>query len=95
MAADKHIFRTGELIAKSGVYRVVHANHRLPHEVTLTAGHTFPRCAKCADAVQFELIHAATEMMHEHGFHIVLYELPVEENEQPCRTESPKNKLPM
>jgi hypothetical protein len=95
MAQAKRIFRTGEPIIKSGVYRVVHAIHRVPHEVTLLTGQIFPRCSKCADSVQFELIHAATEMPHEGGFHIVLYELPVEENESPGNTEFPEDKPPI
>lgn len=39
-------FRTGEPIPESGIYRVIHKAHRLPHEVTLVWGQAFPRCAK-------------------------------------------------
>jgi hypothetical protein len=68
-------FRTGELIPESGIYRVIHEAHRLPHEVTLFSEQRFPRCAKCKDAVKFELIHAATDLLNEHGFRIYWYEL--------------------
>lgn len=47
---------TGQEVPKSGVYRVVHAEHRLPREVVLIAGNKFPRCGKCAIVVSFELI---------------------------------------
>lgn len=83
MPGNKPIFRTGEAIPESGIYRVIHKAHRVPHEVTLLSGHNFPRCSKCKDAVQFELIQAATELFHEHGFRVQLYELPVEECENP------------
>jgi hypothetical protein len=89
MAGNKSIFRTGEAIPESGIYRVIHAAHRVPHEVTLLSGHDFPRCSKCKDSVQFELIQAATELLHEHGFRVQLYELPVEECEN---SECSKNK---
>ena len=92
MPGNKPIFRTGEPIPESGIYRVIHKAHRVPHEVTLLSGQNFPRCAKCQDSVQFELIQAATELLHEHGFHVQLYELPVEECEHPNAADCPKNK---
>lgn len=90
MPGNKPIFRTGEAIPESGIYRVIHKAHRVPHEVTLLSGHNFPRCSKCKDAVQFELIQAATELLHEYAFRVQLYELPVEECENP---DCSKNKL--
>ena len=47
---------TGQEVPNSGVYRVEHAEHRLPREVVLIAGNKFPRCGKCTAAVNFELI---------------------------------------
>jgi hypothetical protein len=70
-------FRTGAQIPESGIYRVIHKAHRLPHEVTLVWGQAFPRCAKCRDAVKFELIRAA-ELLNEHAFRVYLYELDEE-----------------
>jgi hypothetical protein len=32
----------------------------------------FPRCSKCKDSVKFELIHAATDSLKEHGFRVYL-----------------------
>jgi hypothetical protein len=75
MRGQKLLFRTGELIPESGIYRVIHDAHRLPHEVTLFSDQAFPRCSKCKDAVKFELIHAATDLLNEHGFRVYLYEL--------------------
>jgi len=78
-------FRTGESIPRSGVYRVFHRKHRLPHEVTLLREEEFPRCAKCQDAVTFQLLKAAQEPMEAaraRSFRVRLYELPVEEAEE-------------
>lgn len=52
-------YGTGQAIPKSGIYTVFHAQHRLPHEVTLLEGETFPRCAKCGNLVEFVLDQSA------------------------------------
>lgn len=67
-------YRTGLKIPKSGIYKVTHSRHRLPHEVTLIAGETFPRCSNCGSNVQFELIRPAE--LDRDKSHIVVYELP-------------------
>jgi hypothetical protein len=79
MRKKRLTFRTGEKILQSGIYRVVHRKHRLPHEVTLVRDQSFPRCAKCQDGVQFQLIRGVRMLEDEHEFstRICLYELPV------------------
>ena len=69
------MYRTGQAVPESGIYRVVHGEHRLPHEVTLLKDQTFPRCAKCADLVEFEPLALAPTLGERRG-QIVLYELP-------------------
>ena len=79
------IFRTDEMVSQSGIYRVRHRKHRLPHEVTLFRDQQFPRCAKCQNAVTFELVRAGnTEPDGARGLSspIRLYELPVLDDEQ-------------
>jgi len=49
-------FRSGEAVGTSGVYRVVHYQHRLAHEVTLIQGGVFPPCMRCGTQVLFELL---------------------------------------
>jgi hypothetical protein len=75
-------FRTGERITRSGVYRVIHRKHRLPHEVTLLRDQVFPRCAKCHDQVKFQLVRGVqlSEGEREFSTHIYLYELPALED---------------
>ncbi len=67
-------YNTGQVVPESGVYRVSHADHRLPHAVTICKDEIFPRCAKCADLVTFELIRALDcpftyEPMHVYELH--------------------------
>jgi hypothetical protein len=52
-------YLTGHEVVDSGIYRVTHAQHRLPHTVTICKGEMFPRCAKCDNRVTFELVHEA------------------------------------
>jgi hypothetical protein len=78
MGEQQVTFRTGERITQSGIYRVSHRKHRLPHEVTLLINQSFPRCAKCGDAVKFQLVRGVKLQPIENGAaHICLYELPV------------------
>ena len=79
-------FETGSVVSESGIYRVIHAAHRLPHEVTLLTGGTFPRCSKCADLVTFELVRAAPAMFQYEPLH--LYELPVVEEDEANAAEA-------
>jgi hypothetical protein len=75
------MFRTGEMVPKSGIYRVTHLRHRLPHEVTLLAGQNFPRCSRCKSAVQFQAVRYARAVNSDPTFRIVIYELPVLEED--------------
>ena len=72
-------FKTGAVIPATGIYRVSHSAHRLPHEVTLVQGQTFPKCQKCADAVAFRLVRQLTyhAVIRELTWRVALYELPV------------------
>jgi RNA polymerase-binding transcription factor DksA len=81
--------RTGLEIQQTGIYRVHHDNHRLPHEVTLLKGESFPRCSQCGSAVEFELLKAAPEIDLAAGFRVVLYELPSQDDtEEKANAES-------
>lgn len=71
------IFRVGETIQETGIYRVFHCRHRVSHEVTLLSGERFPRCSVCGDKVHFELLRCVAEMISDGllwGVH--LYEIP-------------------
>jgi hypothetical protein len=53
-------YKTGEIVPYSGIYQVAHAEHRLPHEVTLLRANAFPPCSKCGNNVVFKLLRAVT-----------------------------------
>ena len=55
-------FRPGDRATATGVYRVTHVRHRMPHELTVLEGEVLPSCKKCKDKVRFELIHAAPRL---------------------------------
>ena len=79
MRSKGAVFQTGEKIPMNGIYRVIHHQHRLPHEVTLLRDEEFPKCAKCQDAVKFELVYGvdSNDVQNELSTRIRLYELPV------------------
>jgi hypothetical protein len=68
--------KTGWQVPYSGIYRVYHKEHRLPHQVTLLKENSFPACAKCKEAVHFELVMGIAEPSTKFGFRVTLNELP-------------------
>jgi hypothetical protein len=67
-------YGVGQIIPASGIYGVHHVQHRLPLEVTLLAGHSFPPCEKCDGQVSFQPLLLAPEW---HGtMNVVLNSLP-------------------
>jgi|SRR5437588_12692534 len=83
MNTARSTFRTGEQIPESGIYQVIHREHRLPHEVTLLRDEIFPKCAKCHDAVVFELVRGVALAEEQESQQIRLYQLPTLDDEQP------------
>ena len=76
------LYKSADTIPESGIYRVIHAEHRLPHEVTLIAGQSFPPCAKCHEEVRFELLRDLPELARERRGSVSLYSLPVLDDEE-------------
>jgi hypothetical protein len=74
-------FLCGQRIPESGIYRVVHRNHRLPHEVTLLSDQLFPKCTRCEDSVYFELVRSAPDVTLM-PFKVALYALPASDEEE-------------
>lgn len=75
MGFNGQIYETGAPVPETGIYRVVHSTHRLPHEVVILRGQRFPKCQRCAESVLFELVHAAPDLFR-HTIDIT-YELAV------------------
>ncbi|HET9838083.1 MAG TPA: hypothetical protein VFR84_07600 [Candidatus Angelobacter sp.] len=53
------------MVPKAGIYKVSHAQHRLPHKATFKANETFPTCHKCDTAVRFQLLNPVEEEEQE------------------------------
>ena len=81
LSTAKKQFRCGEKIVESGIYRVIHHKHRLPHEVTLLRDQLFPKCVNCDDSVYFELVRCAPDIALA-PFKVALYALPVSDEEE-------------
>ena len=65
------LFKPGEWIPYSGVYRVIHHEHLHTHEVTCVSGETFPQCRQCSDQVRFALLSAARSIKKHSMFSAV------------------------
>jgi hypothetical protein len=76
------LYKSSDPIPVSGVYRVIHAQHRLPHEVTLIAGQTFPPCAQCHAEVRFEMVRELPSLSRERRGNVSLYSLPVLDDDE-------------
>jgi len=69
-------FISGQRVPASGIYQVRHAEHRLPHEVTLLRDQQFPPCARCGTAVHFKVVRLIAAL-DDRSENIVLNVLPV------------------
>lgn len=65
---NEEVFRPGDRVPCSGVFRVEHREHRESHEATLAVGGRFPRCSVCADGVQFRLVREAADLKSDDDF---------------------------
>lgn len=55
----------GETAAVTGVYRVVHVEHRADHEVIAISGDMLPACRACKGAVRFYLQRSIDYVTHD------------------------------
>jgi hypothetical protein len=58
----------GAIAPRSGVYRVHHYAHRMPHLVTVTVGTVLPECKRCGDKVGFAPMIAAESIENDVDF---------------------------
>ena len=49
----------------SGIYSVLHLDHRSPHEVLAIQGEEFPTCRVCKTEVRFLVAHLLPHMTHD------------------------------
>lgn len=80
------LYKSSDSIPATGIYLVIHEEHRLPHEVTLIAGQVFPPCARCHAAVRFQLVRELPDLARERRGSVSLYALPVLDDEEDSST---------
>ncbi len=62
--------KPGEKTPESGVYRVIHHEHRPEHMVTLFKGEPLPPCSQCGEGVRFELVRSAGTVHEDEDFRV-------------------------
>jgi hypothetical protein len=67
MSAEK-TYRAGEQVPNTGLYRVFHYQHRMPHDVVVSQGSLFPPCSKCGNRVMFKLSNSADPLSEDQDF---------------------------
>jgi hypothetical protein len=60
-SSGKSRYLPGDAVPQSGVYRVLHKEHRAAHENSFLKGQRFPECKRCKKDVRFEFLQG------EHG----------------------------
>jgi hypothetical protein len=65
------IFKPGELVRESGVYRIFHERyHTTVHDVLCICGERFPKCNQCGEGVHFQLMTAYQRINDDSYFRI-------------------------
>jgi hypothetical protein len=61
-------YRAGQPVPCTGLYRVSHYQHRLPHDVFITQDRLFPPCRRCGERVSFKLSASANSLLTDQDF---------------------------
>ncbi|HLZ00148.1 MAG TPA: hypothetical protein VKT33_13900 [Candidatus Angelobacter sp.] len=61
-------YHAGQPVPCTGLYRVNHYQHRLPHDVFITHDRLFPPCRKCGERVTFRLSTTANSLFADLDF---------------------------
>jgi len=66
MAED--VFKPGDSVPRSGIYKVMHYQHRMPHDTVVTDHHPFPMCRVCGARVRYKLARGAEPIEEDRDF---------------------------
>src|SRR3954467_9766740 len=61
-------YKPGQPVPETGVYRVIHHQHRPEHDATLFRDEQFPPCGRCGEDVRFELVGKAVPIEDDSDF---------------------------
>jgi hypothetical protein len=58
----------GQMAPITGIYRVIHQEHRPDHDAAIIRGEQFPACRTCKAAVRFIVQAQASHILHDFDF---------------------------
>jgi hypothetical protein len=61
----RRAYRPGDAVPTSGIYTVVHVDHREPHDIVAIQGEPFPPCRRCGNEVRFRITRLLPHMTHD------------------------------
>jgi hypothetical protein len=64
----RRAYAKGEVAPVTGIYRVMHLEHRPDHHAVLIRGENFPAFRTCKGAVQFIVHSQASRILHDFDF---------------------------
>ena len=62
---DLRAYKPGQMVPVSGLYSVIHQNHRPRHEALAIRGDEFPSCRVCKSAVRFYVVEVIPYIIHD------------------------------
>jgi hypothetical protein len=68
---QEKIYHSGQKVPETALYRVFHYQHRLPHDVVIQQGESFPACDRCGERVTFSISETAETIYSDADFEVV------------------------
>ena len=62
---ESRAYKPGQMVPVSGIYSVVHREHRADHEVLAIRGEEFPACRLCKLDVRFSVAQVIPHVTHD------------------------------
>jgi hypothetical protein len=63
--SDLRAYKPGQMVPISGMYTVIHLDHRSAHEVLAIRGDVFPACRICKAQVRFQITQVIPHVTHD------------------------------
>jgi hypothetical protein len=65
LESDFRAYKSGQMVPISGIYTVIHLDHRAPHEALAIRGDVFPFCRVCKNQVRFQIAQVVPHVTHD------------------------------
>ncbi len=63
--SDSRAYKPGQMVPISGIYTVIHVDHRGTHEALAIRGDVFPACRMCKSQVRFQIAQVVPRVTHD------------------------------